>query len=386
MVVETQSAVRRRVSVVIPCLNEAETIAECVASARSVLDDSDFDGDVIVVDNGSEDGSGKIAAGAGATVVHEPRRGYGSAYLAGLRAAQGDYIVMVDADLTYDFREIPAFVRELDAGAQMVIGNRMDGIQPGAMSLTSRIGNPLLSGFLNTLYRTNARDVHCGMRAIKRDVLPTLDLRTTGMEFASEMVIRASRERLDVREIPIELHPRVGESKLSPFRDGWRHLRIILVYHPNFLFTLPGVVMAIAGLVAVLLVVGHVPVLGRDLQTHSLVLGCLLVILGVQAISLGLCARAYNAYFVGGEDRLFDRARARFRLEHGVALAALIVAAGLALMGVMFGTWASRGFGELREERLAIIAATVIAVGAQVFFTSFLLSILGLRWRQSEPW
>jgi hypothetical protein len=224
------------------------------------------------------------------------------------------------------------------------------------------------------------------MRAIRRDVLPTLDLRTTGMEFASEMVIRAARERLDVREIPIELHPRVGESKLSPFRDGWRHLRIILVYHPNFLFTLPGLLMTIAGLMAVLLVLGHVPVLGRDLQTHSLILGCLLIILGVQAISLGICARAYNAYFVGGKDKLFDRARARLRLEHGVALAALIVAAGLALMSVMFGVWASRGFGELREERLAIVAATVIAVGAQVFFTSFLLSILGLRWRQSEPW
>ena len=386
MVVETQSALAQRVSVVIPCLNEAEAIEECVTNARRVLEEAELDGDVIVVDNGSEDGSGELAAAAGATVVHEPRRGYGSAYLAGLRAAHGDYIVMVDADLTYDFNEIPAFVRELDAGAEIVIGNRMDGIQPGAMSLTSRIGNPLLSGFLNTLYRTNARDVHCGMRALRRDVLPTLDLRTTGMEFASEMVIRAARERLDVREIPIELHPRAGESKLSPFRDGWRHLRIILVYHPNFLFTLPGLVMTIAGLVLILLVLAHVPVLGRDLQTHSLILGCLLVILGVQAISLGICARAYNVYFVGGKDKLFERARARLRLEHGVALAALIVLAGIALMSVIFGVWASRGFGELREERLAIVAATVIAVGAQVFFTSFLLSILGLRWRQSEPW
>ena len=380
--VETER--KRRISVVIPCLNEAATIAECVTRVRAVLEDGDLEGDVIVVDNGSVDGSGDIATAAGATVVREPRRGYGSAYLTGLQAAGGEYIVMVDADLTYDFGEIPAFVQELDAGAQLVVGNRMKGIQPGAMSRVSRVGNPILSGFLNMLYRTNAGDVHCGMRALRRDVLPVLDLRTTGMEFASEMVIRAARERLDVREIPIELHPRVGESKLAPFRDGWRHLRIILVYHPNFLFTLPGTLMIIAGTAIAVLVIAQVPVVGRDLQTHSLIGGSLLVILGVQAVSFGICARAYNAYFVGGEDPFFDRARSRLRLEHGLVLAALLVAAGLALMAMIFGTWASRGFGELREEKLAIVAATVIAVGAQVFFTSFLLSILGLRWRSAS--
>jgi hypothetical protein len=379
--VETER--KRRISVVIPCLNEAATIAECVTRVRAVLADGGLEGEVIVVDNGSVDGSGDIASAAGATVVREPRRGYGSAYLAGLQAAGGEYIVMVDADLTYDFAEIPAFVRELDAGAQLVIGNRMKGIQPGAMSRVSRVGNPILSGFLNMLYRTNAGDVHCGMRALRRDVVPVLDLRTTGMEFASEMVIRAARERLDVREIPIELHPRVGESKLAPFRDGWRHLRIILVYHPNFLFTLPGTLMVVAGTAIAVLVMAQVPVVGRDLQTHSLILGCLLVLLGVQAVSFGICARAYNAYFVGGEasDPVFDRARARLRLEHGLAVAALFGVAGVAVMAVILGTWASRGFGELREEQLAIVAATMIAVGAQVFFTSFLLSILGLRWR-----
>ena len=244
----TQDEHGTRVSVVIPCLNEAETIAECVTSARAVLEESGLRGEVIVVDNASDDGSGDIARAAGATVVYEPRRGYGSAYLAGLAAAQGDYIVMADADLTYDFREIPAFVRELDAGAQLVVGNRLKGIQAGAMPFLSRIGNPILSGFLNVLYRTNVGDVHCGMRALRRDALPVLNLRATGMEFASEMVIRAAREKFDVREIPIELHPRVGESKLSPLRDGWRHLRLMLVYNPNFLFTLPGAVMAVVGL------------------------------------------------------------------------------------------------------------------------------------------
>ena len=372
------------VSVVIPCLNEAETIAECVRRARAVLDDNDCSGEVIVVDNGSTDGSGDLARNAGAEVVEEPRRGYGSAYLAGLAVARGDYVVMVDADLTYDFGEIPKFLRELDSGAQLVIGNRMSNIQPGAMPLLSRLGNPLLSGFLNVLHRTNVHDAHCGMRALRRDVVPVLNLRTVGMEFASEMVIRATREHLDVREIPIVLHPRVGESKLSPFRDGWRHLRLILVYNPTFLFIIPGAVMFFAGALVTLLVFVEVPVFGRNLLVHSLIVGCLLILIGVQAIGLGLCARAFGVYFIGEQDRLFQRLRAKLRLEHGLALALLVLICGLALMGVVIGKWAAAGFGALGEERLAILAFTVIAVGAQIFFTSFLVSIIGLRRPREE--
>jgi glycosyltransferase involved in cell wall biosynthesis len=383
--VTTQAPSTRRVSVLIPCLDEAETIAECVTSAREALEENGLEGEVIVVDNGSTDGSGELARSAGAIVVEEPRRGYGSAYLAGLDAARGDYIVMVDADLTYDFREIPRFVDELEGGAQLVVGNRLGGVQPGAMSWLSRVGNPLLSGFLNLLHRTNVRDVHCGMRALRRDVLPVLNLRTVGMEFASEMVIRATREQLDVREIPIELHPRVGTSKLSPFRDGWRHLRVILVYNPNFLFLLPGALMLAVGSLVTLLVFVQVPIFGRALYTHSLILGCLLILLGVQAIGFGLCARAFGVYFISEHDQRFQRLRARFRLEHGLVLALVVGGAGVALFAVVLGRWAAEGFGTLSEERLAIFAATMIAVGAQVFFTSFLLSILGLRRRRDEP-
>jgi glycosyltransferase involved in cell wall biosynthesis len=350
-----------------------------------VLEESGLSGEVIVVDNGSTDGSGDLARGAGAFVVDEPRRGYGSAYLAGLAAARGDFIVMVDADLTYDFGEIPRFVHELENGAQLVVGNRMKSIKPGAMPLLSRLGNPLLSGFLNVLHRTNVRDAHCGMRAVRRDVLPVLNLRTVGMEFASEMVIRATRERLDVREVPIDLYPRVGSSKLSPFRDGWRHLRVILVYNPTFLFLVPGAVMFLAGSIITLLVFVHVPVFGRNLYVHSLILGCLLILLGVQAIGLGLSARAFGVYFISEQDQLFQKLRARLRLEHGLLLALAVGLAGLALVGIIVGRWATHGFGSLREERLAILAATVIAVGAQIFFTSFLLSIIGLRRRRDEP-
>jgi glycosyltransferase involved in cell wall biosynthesis len=370
--------------VVIPCLDEAETIAECVTIARAVLDENGLDGEVVVVDNGSTDGSGDLARAAGAIVVDEPRRGYGSAYLAGLAAATGDYIVMIDADLTYDFREIPSFVKELDDGAELVVGNRMGGLQPGAMPWLSRIGNPILTGFLNALHRTNIGDAHCGMRAVRRSVLPVLNLRTVGMEFASEMVIRASREHLDVREIPIELHPRVGESKLSPFRDGWRHLRLIVVYNPNFLFLIPGAIMLVAGLVISTLVLLDVPLFGRDLQLHSLILGCLLVLLGVQAIGLGLCARAYGAYFISDRDERFLRLRARFKLEHGLVLALVLGVAGIVIFGFVVGTWAAGGFGALSEAQAAVVGATLIAVGAQVFFTSFLLSILGLRYRADE--
>ena len=374
-----------RVSVVIPCLDEAETIAECVARARAVLDGSGLAGEVIVVDNGSTDGSGALARAAGALVVEEPRRGYGSAYLAGLAVAKGEYIVMVDADLTYDFREIPRFVQQLEDGAQLVVGNRMGSIAPGAMPWLSRLGNPVLSGFLNVVHRTNIHDAHCGMRAVRRDVLPALNLRTGGMEFASEMVIRATRERLDVRELPIALHRRVGSSKLSPFRDGWRHLRLIVVYNPTFLFLLPGIAMFLVGSLVALLVFVEVPIFGRELQVHSLIMGCLLILLGVQAIGLGLSARAFGVYFISEHDQLFQKLRSRLRLEHGLALALVVAGTGLALIGIVIERWASHGFGTLREERLAILAATVVVVGAQIFFTSFLLSIIGLRRRRDEP-
>lgn len=369
------------VSVVIPCLNEAASIGQCVKAAQRVLGEHGLDGEVVVVDNGSEDGSGVLAHLAGARVVEEPRRGYGSAYLAGFAAARGDYIVMIDADLTYDFEEIPRFVHELEAGAELVMGNRMQAVQPGAMSILSRIGNPLLSGFLNLLFRTPVRDAHCGMRAVRRDVLPVLALQATGMELASEMVIRAARGGLEIRELPIALHPREGESKLSPFRDGWRHLRLMLVYHPNFLFLFPGALVASIGAVVMTLVFARASLFGHLFYIHTLIGGSLLVVVGTQLVGFGLCGRSYAVYQLGDRDPSFERIGSRIRLEHGLLSGLALILAGLGVGVVVVGHWIAHGLGSLSEERVTILAATLLIVGVQVFFTSFLLSLIGLRRR-----
>jgi hypothetical protein len=373
------------VSVVIPCLNESANIEQCVRRSQAALDDAGMLGEVVVADNGSEDGSAELAAAAGARVVHEPRRGYGSAYLAGFAAARGEYVVMLDADLTYPFKEIPRFVEELRTGAHLVIGDRMDNIEPGAMHWMHRyIGNPLLSGTLNLFFRTGIRDAHCGMRGFRRDILPQLDLRTTGMEFASEMVIRASKEKLDIREFPIAYAPRGGESKLSRFRDGWRHLRFLLVHSPTHLFIVPGAVMLLIGLLVSLISISQVPILGREWNLHTLVAGELLCVVGVQVVALGLCAHAYGTYFMSEKDPWFDRMRARYRLEHGLLLGGAIVFAGFVAGAVIVGIWIERGFGALSEERLAVTAAALVIIGLQIFFSSFLLSILGLRRRDAQ--
>jgi glycosyltransferase involved in cell wall biosynthesis len=368
------------VSVVIPCLNEAENIELCVNAATAALREMGVPGEVVVADNNSEDDSARLAERAGARVIVERRRGYGSAYLAGFAASRGRYIVMADADLTYDFNEIPRFVAELEKGAEMVIGDRMDNIQPGAMPWLHRyIGNPILTGLLNLFFRTGISDAHCGMRALRRDVLPRLDLRTTGMEFASEMVIRASKEKLKIAEFPIEYHPRGGESKLSSFRDGWRHLRFLLVHSPNHLFIVPGAVLAGLGAVIVLFVGSGLDFFGRAWGLHATIGGALLMIVGVQVLALGLCAHAYGTYFMGEKDPWFDRMRSRFRLEHGLLLGGLFTLVGIVLGVIILVSWISHGFGSLAYEHMAVIAASLLIVGIQVFFSSFLLSILGLR-------
>jgi glycosyltransferase involved in cell wall biosynthesis len=370
------------VSVVIPCLNEAQNIEQCVTTALEAMAAAGIAGEVVVADNGSVDGSAALAELSGARVVHEPHRGYGNAYLAGFAAARGTHILMADADLTYDFNEIPRFLAELEDGADMIIGDRMRNIQPGAMPWHHRyIGNPLLSRLLNLLFHTGVNDAHCGMRAFRREHLERLDLRTSGMEFASEMVVRAAKAGLDIRQLPIEYRPRGGESKLSSLRDGWRHLRFLVLHSPNHLFIIPGALMVAFGGAISAAVLAHLSVLGRRWEVHTLIGGSLLVIVGAQVVTLGLCARAYGIYFMGEHDPRFERLRRRLRLEHGLALGSAVATVGLTIIVAIVLEWARRGFGSLSEERLAILGATLLVLGIQVVFASFLLSILGLRRR-----
>jgi glycosyltransferase involved in cell wall biosynthesis len=372
-------------SIVIPCLNEAAGVGIVVEKALRTLEREGISGEVIVADNGSDDGSPAVASAAGARVVHEPRRGYGSAYMAGFEAARGEYILMGDADDTYDFEQLGRFVEPLRAGADVVIGNRMNGIQPGAMPwLHRRVGNPLLTGLLNLFFRSGVGDAHCGMRAFRRDQLAALDLRATGMEFASEHVIRSSKLGLDIREVDIEYRPRVGDSKLSSFSDGWRHLRFLLVHSPTWLFLVPGGAMILGGLLMGLIVVTGVDFLGREWDMHALIGASLLAIVGSQVVEIGAFARAYAAYYLGEHDRLFDSLRARLRLEHGLLAGAVVLLAGIVICTVIAVQWIDRGFGELSEQKLAVVGFTLVVLGLQTIFGSFFLSILGLQRRKDE--
>jgi len=371
-----------KLSVVIPCLNEADSIEIVVRKALETMQRDGIDGEVVVADNGSSDGSGELAAAAGARVVHEPRKGYGSAYLAGFGAARGTYIVMGDADDSYDFTEVGRYVELLDDGADMVIGNRFAKIHPGAMPWLHRyVGNPILTGLLNLFFRTGVSDAHCGMRGFRRDILPALSLRTTGMEFASEHVIRASKLGLDIREIDIEYHPRKGESKLSSFSDGWRHLRFLLVHSPNWLFLIPGALLLLVGLLACATVVTDLSLLGRRWDIHALIGGALLLIAGAQIIQFGVFSRAYAAYYLGEHDPLFDHWRARLKLEHGLIAGGLGLATGVVICMVIVVRWLDRGFGALREEQAAVVGLVLVVLGLQTLFGSFFLSVLGLHRR-----
>ncbi len=381
-VVDPKSTDEIEVSVVIPCLNEAEGIATCIQKARRAFDRMGVAGEVVVADNGSTDGSPDIAEAAGARVVHESRPGYGSAYQAGFAAARGKYIVMGDGDDTYDFDTIDTFVERLENGAEMVIGNRMENIQPGAMPwLHQHIGNPILTGVLNVFFRTGVRDAHCGMRGFRRDVLEQLNLRTTGMEFASELVIRSAKAGLKVEEVPIDYHPRIGESKLNTFSDGWRHLRFLLIHSPTHLFLAPGTAMFALGMIAMAVVLTGVDIFGRSWDLHAMIAGAMLSIAGSQVISLGLSAKAYGVYHLGEKDRLHDRFDGRIRLEHGLITGVLVMLLGAVLAAVVVIDWIGSDFGGLAQQKLAVFSLTLVVLGLQTMFTSFFMSIVGLHSR-----
>jgi glycosyltransferase involved in cell wall biosynthesis len=370
------------ISVVVPCLNEEDAVGAVVDQAWQGIRDSGRTGEVIVVDNASTDRSAEVAAERGAIVVREERPGYGSAYLAGLSVARGDYIVMGDADETYPMRALAPFVERLASGDDLVMGSRFEGTIHGeAMPWLNRhVGNPILTGLLNILFGVKISDAHCGMRAVRRDALEALDLHSTGMEFASEMVFKAFRRELRVSEIPIDYYPRVGESKLNRFGDAWRHVRFMLLYSPSWLYFVPGVILLVIGIVgAIALAAGPVTVLGRTWQIHSLFLCMFAILLGTQVVQLGIFARAFAYAHLGETDALLERARDRLQLEHGLAGGGILLLTGLAMLLVIFVSWAIHGFGALSHEYGTALGFTLVALGTQVVLGSFFLGLLTMR-------
>ncbi|MBN1542977.1 glycosyltransferase family 2 protein [candidate division KSB1 bacterium] len=375
------------VSVVLPCLNESETVGICVRKARDTLQKLGIEGEIVVADNGSTDESVRIAESFGARVVIESRKGYGNAYRAGIEIARGHYIVIADSDDSYDLCDLARFIEPLRQGHEFVIGTRMHGqIEKGAMPWHHRyLGNPLLTGLLKWMFHSRVSDAHCGMRSFTRQAYDRMQLQTTGMEYASEMVIKAAELGLRTCEIPITLH-RDGRSRpphLRSFRDGWRHLRFMLLHSPTHLFLIPGLFLFILGFLALFLALAApAQRFGLMLSQNGMVFGSLSTLLGYQVIVLGIFARIYavtHEYrpLTGGLQRAFKL----FNLERGLLVGALFFIAGFFISLIFFPRWNSTDLGLSNDIRPALFAATLILIGAQTIFSSFFLSILGIERR-----
>jgi glycosyltransferase involved in cell wall biosynthesis len=375
------------ITVVVPCLNEEEAVGRVVEQALEGIRRSGRTGEVLVVDNGSSDRSAEIAAAHGARVVAEERRGYGSAYLTGLAEARGTYLVMGDADETYPLQELGPFVDRLEAGDDLVMGSRFKGtIHGDAMPFLNRfVGNPILTGMLNLLFGVKVSDAHCGMRAISKDAATALDLHSTGMEFASEMVFKAYRRGLTVSEIPIDYYPRIGESKLNRFGDAWRHVRFMLLYSPSWLYLVPGSLLLLLGFAGMLvLATGPVDVFGRSWQIHTMLGFVALTLIGAQVIQLGVFARTYARVRIGEHDPWLDRLGGHLRLEHGLLLGGGLVLLALVGLSAVGAEWAAEGFGTLGRAYETALLATLLGLGIQVVFGAFFLALLVMPLRRDD--
>ncbi len=376
------------VSVVMPCLNEEKTLPACIVAARRGIAAAGITGEVIVVDNGSTDRSVAVAEAQGARVVRCDRRGYGNALRAGFAAAHGRFILMGDADESYDFAELPRFWKEIEAGHDLVMGSRLEGrIEPGAMPWLHRyVGNPALSGILRLLFRVPVSDAHCGMRAFTKEALARMDLRTGGMELASEIVIKAGGAGLRIGEIPVTLHKdaRGRPPHLRSFRDGWRHLRYMLMMAPNWLFFLPGLLsLGTGGLLIGALLPGPLRVGAVTFDVHTMLLGMALALLGVYLLLLGCFVKAFSyTERLGATSAAgFASALRRVKLEHGLVAGGAMVAVGLTGDLWFLAGWIAEGAGRLDAGatlRPAILYTTLLVAGLQVFFGAFFLSMLGI--------
>jgi glycosyltransferase involved in cell wall biosynthesis len=380
-------------SIVMPCLNEAETLASCIRKAQSYLLRSGISGEIVIGDNGSTDGSQEIATSLGARVISVPIRGYGAALYGAITAAHGRYCIMGDSDDSYDFANLNAFVEKLRQGYDVVMGNRFQGgIRPGAMPWKNRyIGNPILSTIGKILFRAGVGDFHCGLRGFTKSAFQQMDLRTTGMEFASEMVIKARLMGLKMTEVPTVLSPdgRSRPPHLLPYRDGWRHLRFMLLHSPRWLFLYPGILLILLGLAGCAwLLPGPRFVDGIGFDVHTLLYAFVSVLLGFQLVAFAVFTKVF-AISEGllPEDPRLNRAFRYITLETGLAAGGLLVALGIC--GSVFAVtgWAKESFGTLDAGhmlRIVMPAVFSLTLGVQIICCSFFLSILGLRRRSSE--
>ncbi len=376
------------VTILMPCLNEAETLATCVRKARAALDALRCPGEVLIADNGSTDGSQQIAEAAGARVVPVATRGYGAALLAGIEAAHGDYILMADADDSYNFAHLPRFVAALDRGHDLVMGNRFQGgIAPGAMPVLHRyLGNPVLSFTGRLFFHVPIGDFHCGIRAFRRDAVRSLNLRTTGMEFASEMVVKSALGKLRIAEVPTTLQPdgRSRAPHLRTWRDGWRHLRFLLLYSPRWVFIYPGMLLTVFGsLLAGVLIPGDLNLGRLSLGVDTLTYALFAVLMGVQALVFAVCSKSFGIRegFLPPDPR-FERLVRHFSVETGLLCSALLFLTGALLTGYALGQWHAAGFGALSAARIlrfTLPGAAALMLSVEIFFASFFFGLLQIR-------
>jgi len=381
-------------TVVMPCLNEAETVATCVRKAVKFIADSEISGEVVVADNGSTDGSQKLAEDAGARVVNISDKGYGNALMGGILAARGEYVIMGDADDSYDFSNLMPFVTELRNGADLVMGNRFEGgIAPGAMPPLHRyLGNPVLSFIGRLFFRSKIGDFHCGLRGFRRDSAIALNLQATGMEFASEMVVKATLAGQKITEVPTAL-AKDGRSRpphLRSWRDGWRHLRFLLLFSPRWLFFFPGLVVGTAGLViGALVATGPLTIGSVTFDVDTLVAASAMVVIGFQAVLFWLFTQVYaGAEGFLPEEPKVQRLLGKLSLERGLLIGAAIGIAGL--VGLIFSLtyWQAHQFGQLNYEhalRLMVPSVTALVVSCQLVLGTFFLSILGIKQTRHTP-
>ena len=374
------------VSVVLPCLNEEEAIGVVIKKIKDVFAKERIHGEIIVADNGSVDRSREIASSLGARVFVESIRGYGAAYLRGLREARGKYIVMGDSDNTYDFNDIPRFLDPLRKGYDFVMGSRFKGtISRGAMPWANRyIGNPILSWMTRLFFHTRLSDIHCGMRAFTSAAYRKMRLMTLGMEFATEMVVSAMMYKLKIYEVPIHYHPRHGQSKLSPLNDAWRHIRFMLLYCPVWLYFVPGMTGFVFGMGSLLLLLrGPVALFGHSWDIHFMIFASVICILSYQILNLGVYAHTYairqGFLRYDGLVLFFKRS---FNLERGVLLGGIFFLVGFVINLFIFVEWLSKDFGPLHRIREAILSMTLLVIGLQTIFSSFFISLLFLRRRR----